>query len=127
MKTKKILAMSNFIEAYRDLVREAFRYYVAYIEYDLSLNGTTKMEKNRFALNAFHFATRANAVYDSAFYAGLKGLPEVLLDIQKRECGCYGCLDGETTIDNIQDWVWDYIEDQMLVDIDEYNNLKGGE
>ena len=118
MKTKKLLVITNFVNSYRELVRNAFRWYVAFIEYDLSLVGNTKGQKDEFALRAMYFATRANAVWDSAFYTEITGLASALTDIQNRECECYGCLDTDTTMDDIVDWVWDYINDSMS-DIDE--------
>lgn len=121
MKTKKLLVMSNFVEAYRRFVREAYQWYVAYLKYDLSLIGNTEKQKNRFAMNAIHFATRAMAVYDCAFYTNIKGLASNLLDIQEHERERYDCLDDTATMENIQDWVWDYIEDKMLDIDDEYD------
>ena len=118
MKTKKLLAMSNFVETYRNMVSTAYNYYVGHIKYDLSLKNTTEEEKKRFALNALLAATRASEIYDCAFYAGIKGLPTNLLDIQKRECKRMNCLDDNVTMDDIVEQMYDYVH-ETFVDIED--------
>lgn len=114
MKTKKLLVMSNFVEAYRDLVRNAYNYYVAFEKYDLSIEGNTEREKLGFLMKANYYATRAIGVYDSAFYTDIRGLASNLLGIEKIERKKFDCLDDNATMDNIQDWTWDEIENQIM-------------
>ena len=114
MKTKKLLVMSNFVEAYRKLVRNAYLSYVAFIEYDLSVGGNTKAQKDNYAMDALHYATKAMAMYECASYTNIKGLASNLFDIADYERKHRTNLDDNATMDSIQDWTWDYIEEQMI-------------
>ena len=107
MKTKKLLVMCSFVDVYRQLVSEAFRYYDLLL-YHCDVDGS---ERREILLQALHYATRANTVYDCAFYVRINGLHANLLDIQA-QCRKYygGFANSSITMDDIVDEITKELE-----------------
>lgn len=81
-KLNKILVAHNFIERYEKYANEAYKAEQLYWHMSQSVWRTG--EHIKLLNDIIHYAENANAIYDCAFMVGIKGLVDILTDIETR-------------------------------------------